>query len=317
MKKYHHLTAEQRYTIDVLLRQKKSRKEISQTIGVSESAISRELNRNSGQRGYHWQQAQVKATDRQRRLQNYRNLTLELRNFIRKKMTEEQWSPAQIVGWLRKHGKDSVCVETIYAYIRADKQNGGDLWKHCRHRLKHRKRQVSAPYTAVQDRTMIDERPQEWDGSTPGDFEMDTIVGKDGKGAIVTLVERNTNFIMARKLPEGKNAKALAQMVNLMLLPYIGKIRSITTDNGSEFAEHLLISKQLKTKIFFAHPYSSWEKGCIEYHNKLIRQYIPKGTDFDVVSDEMLKEIIIKINKRPRMKLGFSSPVVEFFKFVT
>lgn len=79
-------------------------------------------------------------------------------------MTEEQWSPAQIVGWLRKHGKDSVCVETIYAYIRADKQNGGDLWKHCRHRLKHRKRQVSASYTVVQNRTMIDERPQEWDG---------------------------------------------------------------------------------------------------------------------------------------------------------
>ena len=317
MKKYHHLTAEQRYTIDVLLRQKKSRKEIAQTIGVSESAISRELNRNSGQRGYHWQQAQVKATDRQRRLQNYRKLTLELRNFIRKKMTEEQWSPTQIVGWLRKHGKDSVCVETVYAYIRADKQNGGDLWKHCRHQLKHRKRQVSAPYTAVQNRTMIDERPQEWDGSTPGDFEMDTIVGKDGKGAIVTLVERNTNFTLARKLPEGKNAKALAQMVNLMLLPYIGKIRSITTDNGSEFAEHLLISKRLKTKIFFAHPYSAWEKGCIEYHNKLIRQYIPKGTDFDLVSDEMLKEIIIKINRRPRRKLGFSSPVVEFFKFIT
>ena len=317
MKKYHHLTAEQRYTIDVLLRQKKSRKEISQTIGISESALSRELKLNSGQRGYHWQQAQAKATDRKRRLQNYRKLTLELRNFIRKKMTEEQWSPAQIVGWLRKHGKDSVCVETIYAYIRADKQNGGELWKHCRHQLKHRKRQVSAPYTAVQNRTMIDERPQEWDGSTPGDFEMDTIVGKDGKGVIVTLVERNTNFTMARKLPEGKNAKDLAQMVNLMLLPYIGKIRSITTDNGSEFAEHLLISKRLKTKIFFAHPYSSWEKGCIEYHNKLIRQYIPKGTDFDVVSDEMLKEIIIKINRRPRKKLGFSSPVVEFFKYIT
>lgn len=231
-------------------------------------------------------------------------------------MTEEQWSPAQIVGWLRKHGRDSVCIETVYAYIRADKQNGGGLWKHCRHQLKHRKRQVSAPYNAVQNRTMIDERPAEWDGSTPGDFEMDTIVGKNGKGAIVTLVERNTSFTMARKLPEGKDAKALAQMVVLMLLPYIGKIRSITTDNGSEFAEHLLIAKRLKTKIFFAHPYSSWEKGCIEYHNKLIRQYIPKGTDFDTVSDQMLKEIIIKINKRPRMKLGFSTPVEEFFRFI-
>ena len=223
---------------------------------------------------------------------------------------------AQIVGWLRKHGKKSVCVETIYAYIRADKENRGALWVHCRHQLKHRKRQVSAPYMAVQNRTMIDERPEECNGSTPGDFEMDTIVGKDGKGAIVTLVEKNTNFTMARKLPQGKNAKALAQTVILMLLPYIGKIRSITTDNGSEFAEHLLIAKRLRTKVFFAHPYSSWEKGCIEYHNKLIRQYIPKETDFDIISDQMLKEIIIKINRRPRKKLGFSSPVAEFFNFI-
>ncbi len=110
--------------------------------------------------------------------------------------------------------------------------------------------------------------------------------------------------------------KTLAQTVILMMLPYIGKIRSITTDNGSEFAEHLLIAKRLKTKIFFAHPYSSWEKGCIEYHNKLIRQYIPKGTDLDSISDQMLKGFIIKINKRPRLKLTFSSPVVEFFKFI-
>lgn len=313
---YKHLTSEQRYTIDVLLRQKKSRKEISQAIGVSEPTLSREIKRNSGQRGYHWQQAQVKAADRQRRLQNYRNLTLEIRNFIRDRITKEQWSPAQIVGYLRKKGKPSVCVETVYAYIRADKNNGGELWKHCRHQLKHRRRQVSASYVAVQGRTMIDERPAEWDGSTPGDFEMDTIIGKDGKGAIVTLVERNTNFTMARKLPEGKNAKALARAVILMLLPYIGRIRSITTDNGSEFAEHLMIAKRLQTRIFFAHPYSSWEKGCIEYHNKLIRQYIPKGTDFDKVSDQMLKEIIIKINRRPRLKLGFSTPVAEFFKFI-
>lgn len=314
--KYHHLIPEQRYTIDVLLQQKKSRKEICETIGISQSTLCREIKRNGGQRGYHCRQAQDKADDRKRRLRNYRNLTLEIRNFIRGRLTREQWSPEQIVGWLREHDRDSVCVETVYAYIRADKENGGDLWTYCRHQLKHRKRRGSAPYKAVQNRTMIDERPEEWDGSTPGDFEMDTIVGKDGKGAIVTLVERSTNFTMARKLPQGKNAEALAQMVILMLLPYIGKIRSITTDNGSEFAEHLLIAKRLKTKIFFAHPYSSWEKGCIEYHNKLIRQYIPKGTDFDTVTDEMLKEIVIKINRRPRLKLGFSTPVAEFFKYI-
>lgn len=289
---------------------------IARTIGVSQSTLCRELKRNSGQRGYHCGQAQAKAADRQRRLRNYRNLTIEIRNFIRRKMTEEQWSPAQIVGWLRKQGKAGVCVETVYAYIRADRKNGGDLYRHCRHQLKHRRRQVSATYTAVQNRTMIDERPAHWDGSTPGDFEMDTIVGKDGNGTIVTLVERNTNFTLARKLPHGKNARALAEAVIIMLLPYIGKIRSITTDNGSEFAEHLMIAKRLKTKIFFAHPYSSWEKGCIEYHNKLIRQYIHKGTGFDNVTEEMLKEIVMKINRRPRLKLDFSTPVAEFFKYI-
>lgn len=301
----------------MMLRQKNGRKEIARTIGISESTLSREIRRNSGQRGYHCQQAQEKAAGRQCRLQNYRNLTLEIRNIIRIKMTKEQWSPAQIVGWLRRQGKDSVCVETVYAYIRADKANGGNLWKHCRHHLKHRKRLASPAFVVVQNRTMIDERPAEWDGSTPGDFEMDTIIGKDGRGAIVTLVERNTNFTLARKLRHGKNAKELAKTVVSMLIPYIGKIRSITTDNGGEFAEHLLIAKRLKTKIFFTHPFSSWEKGCIEYHNKLIRQYIPKGTDFDTISDEMLKEIVIKINRRPRRKLAFSSPVVEFFKFIT
>ena len=163
---------------------------------------------------------------------------------------------------------------------------------------------------------MIDERPPEWDGSTTGDFEMDTIVGKDGKGAIVTLVERNTSFVFARKLPKGKDSAALAKAVITMLLPYIDRIRSITTDNGSEFADHMLIAKRLRTNIFFTHPYSSWEKGCIEYHNKLIRQYIPKGTDFDDVSDQMLNEIVIKINRRPRQKHDLSTPVAEFFKYI-
>ncbi len=101
-----------------------------------------------------------------------------------------------------------------------------------------------------------------------------------------------------------------------MLLPCIGKIRSVTTDNGSEFAGHLLVAKRLKTRIFFAYPYSPWEKGCIEYRNRLIRQYIPKGSDFNDISEQMIKEIIIKMNKRPRLKLGFSTPVAEFFNFI-
>lgn len=124
MKKYSHLTSKQRDTIDVLLQQKKSRKEICETKNISQATLCRELKRNSGQRGDHCKQAQVKADDRKRRLQNYRNLTIELRKFIRDKITEEQWSPAQIVGYLRKKGRKCVCVESIYAYIRADRAAG-------------------------------------------------------------------------------------------------------------------------------------------------------------------------------------------------
>ena len=144
-------------------------------------------------------------------------------------------------------------------------------------------------------------------------------VGKDRTMATYRsrVVERNTNFILARKLPDGKNAKELARVVILLLLPYIGKIRSITTDNGSEFAGHKTITQRLRTKIFFAHPYASWKKGRIEYHNKLIRQSIPKGADFNAVSDLRLKDIVAKINRRPREKLRFSSPVAEFFKFIS
>ncbi len=140
---------------------------ICETIKISQSTLSRELKRNSGQRGYHCKQAQVKADDRKRRLQNYRNLTIKLRKLIREKITKDQWSPAQIVGHLRKKGKKSVCVDIIYAYIRADRAATGDLRKYCRHQLNHRKRQVTAPYVAVQNRTMIDQRPSDWNGSTP------------------------------------------------------------------------------------------------------------------------------------------------------
>lgn len=314
MQRYKHLNAAQRYTIEAMRRQKKTQKEIADTIGVSPSTVSRELKRNSGKRGYRCGQANGMALDRMRRLQNYRALTAELRGFIREKLTREQWSPAQIAGYLRRRGAACACVETIYAYIRRDRENGGDLYLHCRHRLKRRKKTPAAKAGAVRGRTMIDDMPREWDGSEPArDFEMDTIVGKDGKGAIVTIVDRCTNFLMARKLPLGKNADALARAVCAMMLPYKGKARSIVTDNGSEFASHKAISGKLGVRIFFAHPYSAWEKGCVEYHNKLIRQYIPKGTDFNDVSDQFLKRVVEKINRRPREKLAFAAPVVEFF----
>lgn len=314
---YHQLTSQQRYTIFVLRQKNVAIKDIADTIGVHYSTVYRELKRNKGTHHYHYGIAQHKCDERKHRMRRHRKFSIDMRKRIVSLLVCEQWSPEQIKGWMERNGEKCVSVETIYQYIRFDRKCGGELYKHCRHRLKNIRRTAQTAHTAIKDRVMIEQREEEADGTRFGDFEMDTIIGKDGKGAIVTIVERSRDFFMMRKLRHGKNAKQLAKTVVAMMTPYIGRIKSITTDNGSEFAEHKYIAERLKTKIFFTHPYSSWEKGNIENTNKLIRQYIPKGTDFKHISEEQIKRIQHKINRRPRKKLNFSTPTAEFFKKIT
>jgi len=165
----------------------------------------------------------------------------------------------------------------------------------------------------IPNRVSIQERPPQADGKRFGDLEMDTIIGKDGVGAILTLTERSTNFIWMEKLKHGKNAEDVAKVVIRILLPYKEKLKTITTDNGCEFAAHQKIAKSLGLTVYFADPYASWQKGAIENANKLIRQYIPKGTNFACIDDSQIKAIQYKINRRPREKLGFISPKECFF----
>jgi len=150
---------------------------------------------------------------------------------------------------------------------------------------------------------------------------MDTIAGENNQGAILTMVERTTAFMMMEKLENGKNAKELTKVAVRLLTAYKNNVHTITSDNGTEFADHENISKQLKTSFFFANPYSSWEKGLVENTNKLVRwllsvvevQYIPKSTNFDNINCQKIKEIQYKINNRPRAKLNFYSPKEIFF----
>ena len=137
---------------------------------------------------------------------------------------------------------------------------------------------------------------------------------RTGVGAIVTLTERSTNMLFMRKLDKGKNARELARTVVKMLEPYKEYIKTITTDNGTEFACHKIIAKALDTKVYFADPYASWQKGAIENQNGLIRQYIPKGTDFKEYSHQKITKIMHKINMRPREKLKFASPAQCFYE---
>ncbi|MEG1951527.1 MAG: IS30 family transposase [Bacteroidales bacterium] len=312
---YKQLTMEQRYAISVLLQRKCGKKEISEAIGVHISSIYRELNRNKSKHKYSYLIAQEMSIERKERLCVSRKFTAALQRDVEKKINDD-WSPEQICGRLKAEGKPSVSHETIYKHIRTDKRNGGALWMHCRHKLKHRKRQVGDKRIPIRNRIGIEQRPPEANGKRFGDWEMDTIIGKDGREAIVTLVERSKNYMLMSKLKYGKNAKALAQKVISMLLPYKNNVLTITTDNGTEFAEHQLIAQKLNTKVFFAHPYSSWEKGAIEHTNKLIRQYIPKKSVFKTFSDAQILEIQHKINRRPRKKLNFKSPVQCFFNLL-
>lgn len=311
-----HLKLEQRYAIKAYLQSGKTRVFIAKELGVSERTIRRELKRNCTKTGsYNADFAQELTNERKERFAINRKFDDNMKRHIDEKLKEEQWSPEQIKGTCDENHIAMVSVERIYQYIREDKAQGGVLYKHLRHQLKHRKRPVGGKNEIIKDRVSIDERPQEInDKERLGDWEMDLIVGPENKGAILTLTERQTNFFMMEKLPNGKNAKMLAQVVIKLLLPYKEYVHSITTDNGSEFAEHKEIAKRLNTKVYFAHPYCSWEKGLIEYTNKLIRQYIPKKESFDNYSDMDIKEIQYKINRRPRKNLNFENPKNAFFK---
>lgn len=310
---YKHLNSQQRYGIFSLLANKISLSQIAKTLSISVSTVSREIKRNSGKRGYHPKLADEMARERRQwHVSKNRTIPSEVRKRCLSYLVEEQWSPEQISGYLAREGI-RVSHETIYKWIRTDKQAGGELYKHLRHRGKHRKRPIGK-CPQIKNRISIHDRPREVDGTRFGDWEMDTIVGKDNRSAIVTLTERSTNYMLMKRLKHGKNPKELAQDVKWLLFPYRHLVKTITTDNGTEFCDHRTISKALGATVYFTDPYSSWQKGRIENINKLIRQYVPKSADFDNFTDKQLLQIQYKINRRPRKKLRYYDPKTCFFQ---
>jgi IS30 family transposase len=215
-----------------------------------------------------------------------------------------------------------VSRERIYQLIRKDKASGGDLWKHTRHKLKHRKRPVTGKQVTIKNKVSIEQRPSvveakerfgDWKLRSNRRSQIDTMIGKDGKGAILTITERLTGFLLMEKLPQGKQAEPLAKVVVRLRFAYKNKVHTITSDNGAEFAELEYIADKLKADFCFVHPYSSWQRGLNEYTNGWIRQYIPKSTDFNLYSDEFIKRIQNKINRRPKERLKFRAPSKIFY----
>ncbi len=184
------------------------------------------------------------------------------------------------------------------------------LYKHLRHQHKKYRKRYGSPARngPIKNRVFIDERPKIVDEKTRlGDWEIDTIVGKNRKQAIITLVERFSKKTLCTKIPRRKADLTKEATINI-LKPIVDFVLTITGDNGVEFAEHEAISEALNTKFYFAHPYSSWERGLNENTNGLIRQYLKKGSDFSFINNDNLIEIMDKLNNRPRKYLGYATP---------
>ena len=306
-----HITLEQRYTICVMKENGFNQKEIAETIGKDKSVVSRELKRNCDKRSkkYEADLAQRKYQQRQKEKPKHIYFTEEVKQLVNEYLNKD-YSPEQIAGRLKKEGKNCVSPERIYQYIWSDKKKGGILYKHLRHNgRKYRKRGNSKDTRGIiKDRIDIDKRPAIVDEKIRiGDLEIDTVIGKNHKGALLTINDRVSSNVWIAKL-DGKNAEELAQKTIEILNPLNDFVHTITADNGKEFAEHKKISEALNLDFYFAKPYHSWERGANENTNGLIRQYFTKGSSFENITIYDVQNVQNVLNNRPRKKLNYLTP---------
>lgn len=309
---YSQLTQYQRYQIQALLKSEHNQTEIAETIGVHKSTISREVRRNRGQRGYRPKQAHRKAMERRKR--ERKRIQPQTWAWIEEKIRED-WSPEQVSLWMKKYKKNSVSHEWIYQYIYADKRAGGALHKHLRCQKKRRKRYGSNKRRGrIPNRVSIEHRPAIVDERIRlGDWEADTMIGKKSPYALVTLVERKSRFTLLKKINR-RTAKATTRAIIQMLKPYQAKTLTITCDNGREFTDHQGFAEELSADVYFAHAFSSWERGSNENANGLARQYFKKGSDFSKITDQDTKFVEKRLNTRPRKCLDIKTPEMVFFE---
>jgi IS30 family transposase len=312
MSNYKQLTREQRYQIKALLDIGQKQDVISRTIGVHKSTIQREMKRNTGLRGYRPKQAHAMALSRRKGKAKLRVAAATWAS-VEEKLRQDR-SPEQISARLIQE-EIFISHAHIYQYIYADKRADGTLWKHLRHPKKYRKRAGGRDRRGkIPNRRSIEERPSiVEERSRIGDWEADLILGKNHQGVAVTLTERKSRFTLLHTLPS-KQADPIKETI-IALLKWDARLKTITFDNDKEFAGHQEISSALNADCFFAHPYSSWERGTNENTNGLIRQYLPESRNLKEVAIEEEVRIMDKLNLRPRKCLGFRTPYEVFFEY--
>ena len=316
MKQYHHLTQQERYLIEHYLSIGKKQKEIAEILGCHPSTISREIKRNKHtpfgcEPEYNYLFADYEARVRKENKPRRTAFTQKVKSYVIK-CIKEQYSPEQISGRIFQDIGCTISIETIYQFIYRDKAQGGTLYTNLRWQNRKRKRRLhgrkrgreygTAPRKSIHDRDAIVEAKSRF-----GDLEIDTIIGKNHKQAILTIVDRKTKYLWMQKLIF-KRSENVAKVSNKILASIAKYIHTITADNGSEFAAYEEIENKLGINFYFCDPYSSWQRGLNEHTNGLIRQYLPKKTDFTKVDYKTIKMIQNRLNNRPRKSLGFKTP---------
>lgn len=306
-----HLTLAQRYKIETLLETGCRISDIADHLQVHRSTVYREINRNREADVY----TASEASDLRRKRYKGQKMKIvgQVAARIRRLLKEEQWSPEQIAGEGKVNGRVQVSHETIYRFIYREAAAGGNLHTHLRRRKKKRQKRGTQykKRGQIPDRVSIEQRPEIAGRKEEiGHLEGDTMVGKDGSGRIVTLVDKRTMFLMAFLLPSG-HAKITAEAIIALLKKRKIPWKTLTLDNGKEFSEHKEVTRQTGVSVYFCHPYASYERGLNENHNGLLRQYFPKNQSFSKVTQRDLDIAVAKLNNRPRKTLAFLSPIQE------
>jgi IS30 family transposase len=302
---YHHLTIDERETIRVLLGQGLGPTDISLFLGRNKSTISREIARNGSSGNYRAHEAQNRYKQRRMACRPFLKVNEPSIKSALAQGLSQYWSPEQIVNTIHI----PVSVPTIYRAIKS-----GVIPVQFREKL----RRKGKPYKSASDERRgtipgcisIDERPvAATNRSRLGDWEGDTIAGKRNTGHLVTLIDRKARFLVACKVPDRK-AENVKNVICQTL--YGLPCKSVTVDNGKEFAEHQAITETLKAPVYFAHPHSPWERPTNENANGLLRQFFSKDTHFDKVTCEQVEHVVNLLNHRPRKCLGWKSPFMVF-----
>ena len=318
---YKHLTMDERNVIRRMRFLGHNQAQIARCLGRHPGTIGRELNRNTQFDGrYSPGVAQIKASLRRRaHVQRPKTGNALLMAYVAERL-HRRWSPQQIAGRLREVpgltlGGATISHTSIYRWIWACPQRARRLRPYLRVACKSRRKPYGKPSRRGQipGRVSIDERPEVvTERRRLGDWEGDTVVGRGRNGYVATCVDRTSRYLVARKLDACSSRNLKEGLHDAMRRLPAAKRKTLTVDNGREFACHKDLRRLLGLAVYFAHPYSSWERGTNENTNGLLRQYVPKKMDFSQLTDWQVASYVLELNHRPRKCLNYRTPAEVF-----